>query len=271
MRIDGSVQPVALVITLDHSFIIRNVIRILPLSELETGFLHPVVNGGRHRSTPYISSSETVFESYNPSRWRRIPSFIAQFGVASRSRNPHSKQSLLSLRRRILALITQKSGRLTFHPYLNSAANVRIISRNCRHQNLYEERINGLYYVAVHLPKATPRRSGCQCSSPRPPRPRASSTRYSRHPANRRRHRTRIQLLTIRGSDSPLPVRTSSAGERWVLVMTAPNSRHALSTSVSAKYARPVLGTTLDSVTSTVSLATISSAEWPMRSSYDPS
>lgn len=42
--IDRRVQPVSLVIDLDHSLVDRDVIRVLALGGLSAGLLHPVVN-----------------------------------------------------------------------------------------------------------------------------------------------------------------------------------------------------------------------------------
>jgi len=58
--IDGSVQPVALVIELDHSFVNRDVIRAPARPGLEIGPLHQVVNRGSN-----TIDTESIGYKYN--------------------------------------------------------------------------------------------------------------------------------------------------------------------------------------------------------------
>jgi len=83
--IDNSVQPVALIVELDHGLVERDVIRLGTVCRLSVGLLDPIVNSRTPSSTPNHSQIETVSESDNPHNWSWILSFMSSRGVCSRS------------------------------------------------------------------------------------------------------------------------------------------------------------------------------------------
>lgn len=96
--IDGGVQPILLVTELDHGFVDRNAILVCTVKRLYIVLSQQLWTVVRKRSKPKSPRIEAVSASERPARWSRIPRFIDDTGVASRSTMSNSKQSLSPIR-----------------------------------------------------------------------------------------------------------------------------------------------------------------------------
>lgn len=81
--IDGSEQPILLIVESDPSFADCNVIRAPATGGLEVGFLHPVVDSRSSPVVTNVSNTKTVTENDSSATCSLMLSFVSGCGVSS--------------------------------------------------------------------------------------------------------------------------------------------------------------------------------------------